>query len=176
MFFKCNKNPYWYQTEPIRNNDWMDVAIIAIYILENFIQSNWILNKNKGSLTIQNPSDSKEVVTIFKDYGKKLSREAGLNNNREHFVVGIEICPQVKIIRDVIRDELRRMYGKNYLDGKEYYIKPNQKHHFDLIIIPFGKCEIINKCLVEEILEHPVGSKLNISELDGLISLQRRRE
>lgn len=169
MLNACNINPEYFKTEAVRNNDWKKLCRVIVYILQVYIRKDWVIRKNKGSITIQNPNDPKEVVTVLIDYGNRLSRKVGIKTYDDPVAVMVEICPQPEIFKVLLREKLENLFGNNYLKGEEYYIAPNREHHFDVVILPPGVCKDIDGAAYDRLLgifsRREIGSEVRAGEI-----------
>jgi hypothetical protein len=168
----CCGNAQSHQTVPIAPGGLASLCRVAQAILENDIGQDWPVRRNKGSLTLQDPLDSRDVVTIFTDYGNRLALRAGRHLHNDPVVVAIAVCAQPASIADAIRDSLHARFRDNYLDPRnrdtEWHIMPNP-HHFDMVFLSPGPCEVSDEALLAELVvaaeQLQEGGSVSLSEL-----------
>jgi hypothetical protein len=100
---------------------------------------------NKGSLTIfTDYEECRIIVKVFKDFDNRLAEKYNQKLDYQAFVIALEIGMLPNLIKDSLRDELRRKF-RYYLDPRIYDLKtqilPNVDYCYDIIFLERGVCE-----------------------------------
>ena len=135
-----------FQTSAIQPQNTIDVARVALVIRDHFLDGDWDIDVQKGSLTIKSPSHPDQVVKVFVDYGNRLSNECGLSIHEDPVVVGLELTHSPAYVRECVRDELCRSSGQLYIDprdpqNKKRWLQPIEVHLYDILFLAQGYCE-----------------------------------
>ena len=134
-----------YRTKPLQKKDIQRLSIVVAAILGNHLaQQSWQREFWKGSVTLKNPDQLSLLVKVFVDYDNGLAKRCNIKIHDDPIVVGVELTNQPAYIREVVRDELKRI-ANYYIDPRDpnnskWWLKPIEGHKYDILFLEKGPC------------------------------------